>query len=154
MLYEGWTISTYRSCQPCFHFYLTRSLTCVTSADAAQFLSKKQNKTVGQAKEKKEKKTKKHQDEDLHLNGLFCQLVVLTLQCCCVPCASGQANQWLLTVTHSTPPSPHPLRKNVPFVYLCCVMSVLNLNSLLSNRLNYCRVLLLYTRCAFHWLKL
>lgn len=134
---------------PAFTFNLTRSLTCVTSADAAQFLSKKLKKLVGQAKEKKDKK---HKDEDLHLNGLFCQLVVLTLQCCCVPCASGQANQWLLTVTHSTPDTPRD--KTVPFVYLCCVMSVLNLNSLLSNRLNYCRVLLLYTRCDFHWLKL
>lgn len=99
---------------PAFTFNLTRSLTCVTSAGAAQFLSKKtkQNKLVGQAKE--EKKDKKHQDEDLHLNGLFCQLVVLTLQCCCVPCASGQANQWLLTVPHSTPPTPSDTQ-NCPF---------------------------------------
>lgn len=55
------------------------------------------------------------------INGLFCQLVVLTLQCCCVPCASRQANQWLLTVT------PHPVKKH-SFVYL-----LLNLNSLRSN---------------------
>lgn len=54
-------------------------------------------KSVGRAKTR---------DEELLINGLFCQLVVLTLQCCCVPCASRQANQWLLTVTpHPTPPT-------------------------------------------------
>lgn len=96
-------------------------------------------KSVGQAKTC---------DEELHINGLFCQLVVLTLQRCCVPCASRQANQWLLTVTHPTP------EKTAPFVYLCCVMSILNFNSLLSNILNYWRVLRLYIWCTFHWPKL
>lgn len=46
---------------PAFTFNLTRSLTCVTSADAAQFLSKKnpkQNKLVGQAKEEKKEDKK------------------------------------------------------------------------------------------------
>lgn len=88
-------------------------------------------------------------DEKLHINGLFCQLIVLTLQCCCVPCASRQANQWLLIVN-----PPHLPKRNCSFVYLCCVMSILNLNSLLSNILNYWRVLFLYIWCTFHWLKL
>ena len=90
-------------------------------------------------------------DEELHLNGLFCQLIVLTLQCCCVPCASRQTNQWLLTVTHSHTPL---LPKICSFIYVCCAMPVLNLNSLLSNILNYWKVLLWYIWCTFHWLKL
>lgn len=102
-------------------------------------------KSVGRAKKKC--------DDKFHINGLFCELIVLTLQCCCVPCASRQANQWLITV--NAPPSPPPLPKKIcSFVYLCCVMSVLNLNSLLSNILNYWRVLFLYIWFTFHWLKL
>lgn len=107
-------------------------------------------KSVGRAKTEKNK-TKKC-DEKLHINGLFCQLVVLTLQCCCVSCASRQANQWLLTVNPSLLEKKNT--KKSFFVYLCCVMSVLNLNSLLSNILNYWRVLFLYAWCTFHWLKL
>lgn len=122
---------THCSCQPCFHFSLT-------SKDVAPFW---QNLLVGQ----------KSCDEELHLNGLFRQLIVLTLQCCCVPCASRQTNQWLLTVTHS---HTHLLPKNCSFIYVCCAMPVLNLNSLLSNILNYWKVLLWYIWCIFHWLKL
>lgn len=120
---------------PAFTFLFLGLLPVLTSKDAAPF----GKKSVGQAKKC---------DEKLHINGLFCQLIVLTLQCCCVPCASKQANQWLLTVTHPPP------EKNCSFVYLCCVMSILNLNSLRSNILNYWRVLFLYIWCTFHWLKL
>lgn len=55
---------------------------------------------------------------------------------------------------HLTPPPSKKKQKTVPLFYLCCVMSVLNLNSLLSNILNYWRVLFLYIWCTFHWLKL
>ena len=54
-----------------------------------------------------------------------CQLIVLTLQCCCVPFASKQANPWLLTVT------PKKLKKQL-FLCLSLLCNV-NLNSLLSN---------------------
>lgn len=76
-----------------------------------------------------------------------CQLIVLTLQCCCVPCASKQANPWLLTVT------PKKQKNNCSFVYLCCVMSIWIVYFL--TFLNYWRVFIsLYIWCTFHWLKL
>lgn len=147
---------------PAFTFILLSLKTCVTSADAAPiFLSGKTSntKTVGQAVEKKKtKKKRSHRDEDLHLNGLFLSTgsahVAMLL---CFPVLAGKLTSGceLSPTPPPTPPLPRPERKKkVPFVYLCCVMSVLNLNSLLSNSLNYCRVLILYTRCAFHWLKL
>lgn len=74
-------------------------------------------------RQKKKQNKKNLEDEDLHLNGLFCQLVVLTLQCCCVPCASRQANQWLLTVTHSTP-TPHTSREKM----FLCLSSLCDVN--------------------------
>lgn len=73
---------------------------CVSSRDAPHFGSVK---------------LKQQQKKMNYFNALFLQLIVLTLQCCCVPCASRQANQWLLAVT----PSP----KRLSFVYLYCVMS-------------------------------
>lgn len=60
-------------------------------------------------------KLKQQQKKMNYFNALFRQLMALSLQGCCVPCASRQANQWLLAVT----PSP----KRLSFAYLYSVMS-------------------------------
>lgn len=63
--------STHRSCQPCFHFSLSRSFTCVTSIDAAPF-----GKICQSGKKIKIKK--EMIDEELNINGLFCRMIALT----------------------------------------------------------------------------
>lgn len=61
-----------------------------------------------------------------NINGLFCQMIVLTLQMLlCSLCYSRQANQWLLT-----------LNSSFPFVRVV-FMSVLNFKKFTFNILNY-----------------
>lgn len=58
--FEGWTIPSIAPCQPCFHFSLSWSFSCVTSIDAATF---GKNLSVRQTHRRKKQKTTKKCDE-------------------------------------------------------------------------------------------
>lgn len=69
--YEGWTIPRITTVNPAFTFLLLGLLPVFSSIGAAPFgknLLIRQNNVI----------------QKLHINRLFCQLIVLTLQCCCV----------------------------------------------------------------------
>lgn len=94
--FEGWTIPSIAPCQPCFHFSLSWSFSCVTSIDAAPF---GKYLSVRQTHRRKKQKQLKNVMKKFNINGLFCQMIVLTLQMLlCSLCYSRQANQWLLTL--------------------------------------------------------